>query len=134
MEGVLGLLPNVTKEQVCAEIKAALAKGGDEFFSANTSLSFLYRHDSSVIDPQSELPQILLQSAKVTGVPAEISAMTASCDAWFYNNLLGIPTVVYGPGSLKVAHSKDEQIALDHIAQAAETLVRFILDYCGKTS
>jgi acetylornithine deacetylase len=134
MEGVLGLLPNVTKEQVCAEMQAVLAKGGDEFFAANTALSFMYRHDSSVIDPNSDFTQILLRASKTAGVPAEIAAMTASCDAWFYNNLLGIPTVVYGPGSLKVAHSKDEQIALDEIAKAAETLVRFILDYCGTSS
>jgi len=134
MEGVLGLLPNVTKEQVCAEMKAVLAKGGDEFFAANTALSFMYRHDSSVIDPSSDFTQLLLRASNTVGVPAEIAAMTASCDAWFYNNQLGIPSVVYGPGSLKVAHSKDEQIALDEIAKAAETLVRFILDYCGTSS
>jgi acetylornithine deacetylase len=134
MEGVLGLLPNVTKEQVCAEMKAALAKGGDEFFAANTALTFMYRHDSSVIDPCADFSPALIRAAQAAGVPAEIAAMTASCDAWFYNNQLGIPTVVYGPGSLKVAHSKDEQIALDEIAGAAETLVRFILDYCGTSS
>jgi acetylornithine deacetylase/succinyl-diaminopimelate desuccinylase-like protein len=57
--------------------------------------------------------------------------MTASCDAWFYNNMLGIPTVVYGPGSLKAAHSKDEHISMDEIASAAEALVGFIIKYCG---
>lgn len=131
LEGVLGLLPNVTKEQVCTEMKVALERGGDEFFAANTALSFLYRHDSSVIDPQSEFPQALLRAAQAAGAPADIAAMTASCDAWFYNNQLNIPTVVYGPGSLKVAHSKDEHIAVDEMGKAAETLVRFILDYCG---
>jgi len=59
-----------------------------------------------------------------------VSGMTASCDAWFYNNQLGIPTVVYGPGTLGVAHSKDEQIALADIGKAAEVLARLILDYC----
>jgi acetylornithine deacetylase/succinyl-diaminopimelate desuccinylase len=52
--------------------------------------------------------------------------MTASCDAWFYNNILGIPTVVYGPGTLKVAHSKDEHIRMEDIATAAEVLTGLI--------
>ena len=131
MEGVLGLLPNKTKEQVCDEMRAALRVGGDEFLASNTKLSFMYRHDSSVLDPQHELPQGLLRAAKQTGLPLEIGAMTASCDAWFYNNLLGIPTVVCGPGTLKVAHSKDEQIPLKEIADTAETLLAFIGEWCG---
>ena len=52
--------------------------------------------------------------------------MTASCDSWFYNNQLGIPTVVFGPGSLGFAHSNEEQIRLDDIATAAAVLAGFI--------
>ena len=44
--------------------------------------------------------------------PGEVTAMTASCDSWFYNNQLDIPTVVFGPGSLRFAHSNEEQIRL----------------------
>lgn len=131
LRGVLGLLPNVSKEQVCAEMRAALEKGGDEFFAKNFELTFMYKHDSSVVDPSHTLPQGLLHAATAMGTSAAIDAMTASCDAWFYNNQLGIPTVVYGPGTLKVAHSKDEQIALEDMASAAAGLVRFIMEYCG---
>lgn len=131
MEGVLGLLPNKTKEQVCVEMRAALLAGGDEFFAENTKLSFMYRHDSSVTDAKHELPQGLLNAARKIGLPLEIDAMTASCDAWFYNNMLGIPTVVCGPGTLKVAHSKDEHISMREIADSACTLIAFLLKYCG---
>ena len=133
MEGVLGLLPNKTKEQVCEEMRAALQRGGDEFFAQNFDLRFMYRHDSSVVAPDHGLPQGLLRAAAEAGRPATIDAMTASCDAWFYNNQLRIPTLVYGPGTLKVAHSKEEQIAMRDIAGAAETLLRFLIDYCGVT-
>ena len=57
--------------------------------------------------------------------------MTASCDAWFYNNQLGIPTVVMGAGTLKVAHSKDEQIPLRSVADTARTLAEFVRSFCG---
>jgi len=128
LEGVLGLLPNKTKDQVMAGMRQALEPLG----ASNFELSFLYRHDSSVVDPTHALPQTLLAAAGKAGHPLTVSAMTASCDAWFYNNQLGIPTVVYGPGTLKVAHSKDEQIAMQDIATAAEVLTTFAQDYCAR--
>ncbi len=130
LEGVLGLLPNKTKEQVIAGMRQALEPLG----TSNFELSFMYRHDSSVVDPKHELPQTLLAAAGKAGHPLTVSAMTASCDAWFYNNQLGIPTVVYGPGTLKVAHSKDEQIAMQDIANAAEVLIAFTKDYCNEST
>jgi acetylornithine deacetylase len=129
LEGVLGLLPNKTKEQVCEEMRQVLT--ADEALAPNIALSFMYRHDSSVLDPSHDFPQTILRAAKAAGTELTVSGMTASCDAWLYNNQLGIPTVVYGPGTLGVAHSKDEQIALSDIARAAEVLVRLIQDYCG---
>lgn len=130
IEGVLGLLPNRTKEQVCAGMREALLRGGDELLARNFELSFMYRHDSSVLDPQHAFPQAILGSARRAGVPLEVGGMTASCDAWFYNNQLGIPTVVFGAGTLKVAHSKDEQIALKDLADAACVLATLIPNYC----
>ncbi len=130
LEGVLGLLPNVTKEQVCQEMQAAMV-GNDPFLADNSHLTFMYRHDSSVVDTDHPLPTALLAAAATVGTPLDISAMTASCDAWFYNNQLGIPTVVYGPGTLAVAHSKDEQIQLDQIATAAEVIARLAIDICA---
>ncbi|MEX0776727.1 MAG: M20/M25/M40 family metallo-hydrolase [Phycisphaeraceae bacterium] len=129
LEGVLGLLPNKTKEQVMAGMKAALE--ADSTLAGHFDLSFMYRHDSSVVDPGHPFPRAIFAAARETGVPLEVGAMTASCDAWFYNNQLDIPTVVYGPGTLKVAHSKDEQIPLKEIAASAELLVTLVKDFCG---
>ena len=131
IEGVLGLLPNKTKEQVCAEMRQALVENGDEFLAQNFELSFMYRHDSSVVDSGHDLPRALMCAGGKVDAPLKIDAMTASCDAWFYNNQLGIPTVVYGAGTLGVAHSKDEQIALADIRQTALVLLTFLADYCG---
>ncbi len=123
LEGVLGLLPNRTHEQVAAGMKDALLA---KFAPDDFVLKFMYRHNSSVVDTEHELPQGLLRAAAACGRQLSIGAMTASCDAWFYNNQLDIPTVVYGPGSLKVAHSKDEHINLNDIAEAAEHLLVFL--------
>ncbi|NQT93248.1 MAG: M20/M25/M40 family metallo-hydrolase [Lentisphaerae bacterium] len=131
LEGVLGLLPNKTKDEVCDEMRQAIVDGADEFLANSFDLSFMYRHDSSVLSPDHPLPRGMLAAAGELAIPLGIDAMTASCDAWMYNNQLDIPTVVYGPGSLKVAHSKDEQIALADMAEAAVLLTEVTKQYCG---
>jgi len=128
LEGVLGFLPNKTKEQIRDEMLAALLKC-DMLTEENFKLGFTYSHDCSVADLNSDFVAQLIESAKRSGIEVDIDAMTASCDAWFYNNQLNIPTVVYGPGSLKVAHSKDEHIKLFEIAEAAEVLKEFVKNY-----
>ncbi len=130
MEGVLGLLPNTTKEQVMAGMRATL--DAVDGLTGRFDLTFMYRHDSSVLDPDHSLPQGLLAATAAFGRPNKVDAMTASCDAWLYSNQLGIPTVVYGPGSLKVAHSKDEQLAVRELADAAETLAAFLRRHSGE--
>lgn len=131
LEGVLGLLPNRSKEQVCEEMRQALANCGDDYFAKNFSLSFTYRHDCCVVDPGQELPQKLLGAIKAHASSPEIGVATCSSDAWLYNNQLRIPTVQFGPGSLKVCHSKDEHIDMADIKKSAGILVLFITDYCG---
>ena len=38
----------------------------------------------------------------------------------------GVPTVVFGPGSIDQAHTADEWIALDQLPQASEILYRMM--------
>ena len=131
LEGVLGFLPNKTKEDICAEMKQVLDEQGGETLAGQFDLSFMYRHDCSVVPPEHPLPQTLLTAAEDAGVDLRIDAMTASCDAWFYNNILNIPTVVYGPGTLAVAHSKDENIHMNDIADAVTVLTTTLINHCG---
>ena len=130
VEGVLGLLPNKTRYQVMDEIRSALDNCGDPRLKDRLRLEFMYRHDSHVLDPQHDLVRALKQACVQWQLPVEVDAMTASCDSWFYNNRLGIPTVVYGPGTLVYAHTNEEQIALDEIAKAACVLSDFAAGWC----
>jgi acetylornithine deacetylase len=131
LEGVLGLLPNKTRYQVMDEMKQAILQEAGEWLRENFALEFMYRHDSHVLDPAHALPTGLATSCKEAGIAGEISAMTASCDSWFYNNQLNIPSVVFGPGTLSVAHSREEHISVDDISKAAVILMRFVQNWCG---
>jgi acetylornithine deacetylase len=41
----------------------------------------------------------------------------------------GIPTILFGPGSIDQAHSVDEYVELDQVAQAAAFYREFILSF-----
>lgn len=124
LEGVLGFLPNKTKEDICGEMEKALLDTGLTRDCFN--LTFTYRHDCSVTDPNGALTKNLIAAGRLSGMNSTIDAMTASCDAWFYNNILGIPTLVFGPGSLSVAHSKNEHIHLNEIEKVATTFFNLV--------
>ena len=132
VEGVLGFLPNKTRHLVMEEMRQAILDSGDEWLRDHFTLEFMYRHDAHVLDPGHLLVTGLEACCREAGATGEVSAMTASCDSWFYNNQLRIPTVVFGPGSLRFAHSNEEQIGLDEIGEAATILVRFLAEWCGE--
>jgi len=126
LEGVLGLLPNKTRYQVMEEMRQAIVEGGSAWLKDHFRLDFMYRHDAHVLATDHPLVTGLQAACREAGAAGEVTAMTASCDSWFYNNQLRIPSLVFGPGSLGFAHSNEEQIRLDDIAAAAAVLVRFI--------
>ena len=130
VEGVLGLLPNKTRYEVMDEMQAALNDGIEQRYRDRVALEFTYRHDANVLDPNHPLAEGLGRCCAQYDLPVEIDAMTASCDAWLYNNQLEIPTVVYGPGSLGHAHGNEEQIALSDLAAAACALTTFAVEWC----
>jgi acetylornithine deacetylase len=132
LEGVLGLLPNKTRFEVMDEMRQAILAEADEWAREHFKLEFTYRHDSHVLDPEHALPSGLAACCRETGLSGEINAMTASCDSWLYNNTLGIPSVVFGPGSLSVAHSREEHIRMHDIERAAASLITFAAKWCGR--
>jgi acetylornithine deacetylase len=132
LEGVLGLLPNKTRFEVMDEMRRAILDEADDWLKAHFQLEFMYRHDAHVLDPAHPLPFGLAACCRETGLAGEIGAMTASCDSWLYNNQLGIPTVVFGPGTLAVAHSREEHIRMDDIERAAVSLTHFANHWCGR--
>ncbi len=134
VEGVLGLLPNKTRYQVMDEMREAIRNEGDEWLREHSQLEFMYRHDAHVLDAGHPLVTGLRECCQEADGSGEVTAMTASCDSWFYNNQLGIPTVVFGPGSLRFAHSNEEHIRMDDIAQGAVILARFMERWCGRAS
>jgi acetylornithine deacetylase len=60
----------------------------------------------------------VLGSHQVIGVPYGTDASTIAA--------AGIPAVVFGPGDIAQAHTRDEWVALDEVEKASEILFRFV--------
>lgn len=129
VKGVFGFLPNRTRAQVREGMVKAIRTGGDEWLREHFELTFPMLHsEGNMLPVDHPLVTSLLHAMRKNKVKENISAMTASCDAWLYNNRAKIPTVVFGPGSLSHAHSAQEQIVLDDIFTAASVLADFVID------
>lgn len=133
LRGVFGFLPPTTRREVQKEMEGALRTEGDEWLRENFELRFpMLNSDGNVLDPGHPFVRAMEAAESAAGVEPVLSALTGSCDAWLYANQLGIPTVVFGAGSLDRAHSNEEQIALADIERAAEILVHLICDWCNR--
>lgn len=122
LEGVLGLLPNITAQEVMAQIRRLLIEQGPPELADNLKAHFPYRHDSSVCPTDAAIVIDMKAAISAMGQQPHIDAMCASCDACFYSGLLGVPTVVFGPGNLKFAHSSDEHIDMADISAAGKII------------
>jgi acetylornithine deacetylase len=134
VKGVFGFLPDMTVRTVQQEMISAIRKSSHEYLRDHFSLTFdMLNNEGIVLRADHPLVREIAGAAKEAGSPVEISAMTASCDAWQYSTKLNIPTVVMGAGSLKYAHSSEEQVSIEEISSIARTLILFLDRWCGLT-
>jgi acetylornithine deacetylase/succinyl-diaminopimelate desuccinylase-like protein len=66
-----------------------------------------------------------------TGSTAPDVGFTGITDARFYLNDAAIPTVIFGPGTLSVAHAADEWIGVDELVTGARTYARIFASFLG---
>jgi acetylornithine deacetylase len=52
------------------------------------------------------------------------------CDATYLNKA-GIPSVVFGPGSILAAHAVDESVSVDEAVAATKAFALAAMDWCG---
>jgi succinyl-diaminopimelate desuccinylase len=62
--------------------------------------------------------------------PADVG-FSGITDARYYLNEASIPTVILGPGSLTVAHTADEWVAVDDLVVAARAYARLFVGFLG---
>lgn len=64
------------------------------------------------------------QAAADVGLSDRIRGVTYGCDASKLQEFKGIPSIVYGPGSIAQAHTNDEWVPVSDVERAAEFYLR----------
>ena len=125
IRGVLGFLPNKTRESVMRDIGELFLREENLWFGEKAKLHFDYRHNAVETDEDHWLVTGMQAACAQSGLSPELSAMTASTDAVFYSDR-GIPCIAFGPGKIEDAHSSHERISMDDIIKAAKTIYTFL--------
>ena len=81
----------------------------------------------SAVDPDAEIVEVTLAAAREAGIDADRTGFNAVSDARFLTQA-GIPTVLFGPGSVEEdAHTVEESVSIGELQKTVETY-RGILD------
>jgi acetylornithine deacetylase len=85
----------------------------------------------SQTDPAHPLVTTLRDTAgQVLGRAPVIKGAPYSCDLWALQRTFGMPAVVFGPAGGN-SHAADEYVEMGSVFGFVETLLLFILDWCG---
>lgn len=94
-------------------------------------LSFLHHDDSVLQRPEPAIAGVMAAVLADRGGDAGISPGPFCCDMRHLVNQGGIPSIIFGPGSIAEAHKPNERISLAEYLACIEHLIAFICRWCG---
>jgi acetylornithine deacetylase/succinyl-diaminopimelate desuccinylase-like protein len=79
------------------------------------------------------LVQTVVRSVRETlGYRPRLGRWNFSTDGTYSAGVANIPTVGFGPGEERFAHTKDEQVRLNDVVDAARVYARLAVDLLGE--
>jgi acetylornithine deacetylase/succinyl-diaminopimelate desuccinylase family protein len=140
-----GSAPNVVPDRCAVDIDRRILPGESDpeaVLAPFRVLSEDLRREHPEVDVRSEIREwteaaeapgdsSIAEASRVAtaaeGVAASDVGFTGITDARYYINDAAIPTVILGPGSLSVAHTADEWVAVEELVTAARIYARLIV-------
>lgn len=144
LEGGQGFVPTHTLDAVEQRVRAAVLRGAEKYFALAgcdaspdevLTVTFEKLHNAAFAgDPDSADMRVAIDAARAADMWDEgpIRGWDVSCDARIFAcEYPELPVLTAGAGALRYAHSDDERIEIDHVAQVAEFLAYYILMRTG---
>ncbi|MGI6870612.1 M20 family metallopeptidase [Amycolatopsis sp. 3B14] len=120
------VLPGQTREQALATLTGLIDATGEFDYQVEV-LAFAEGSEVDVGHP------FVAEVRRAAG-DAPVRGLKLGTDARFLRNQLGIPSVVYGPGSMSVAHTADEYVPVRDLVTAARTFAGLYATFRGVTA
>lgn len=111
----------------------AQANASDPFLKDNPArLEFLHHDDSARQSPQIPIAVHMCTTLRERGGSGKIQPGPFCCDMRHLVNQGGIPSIIFGPGTIAQAHKPDEHIDLEEYVECIEHLIDFIWSWCNQ--
>lgn len=115
-------LPGETPASIRSHIHLALASCEADYDIVEEAF------EAPALDTSPDIPMVrhLQEILSADGLDAKPYGMPFTTES-FRPAEYGIPTIVFGPGDIAVAHAMDEKIAKDQLLQATDLFVRLVI-------
>jgi acetylornithine deacetylase len=132
VEGGIAFLPTRTARRIEEEVRALIDSKAGPWARAHSRFELAGLRNEAFETPSGHpAVQSFHRAAESVLGPQELKGWVASCDGRLFFHRGGMPTIVFGPGDLGLAHSLEERIDMADILRAADVLARFLADWCG---
>ncbi len=109
------------------------ANRADDFLSVHPArLEFLHHDDAACQSPQVPLAVHVSRVLAERGGDAKVRPGPFACDMRHLVNQGGIPSIIFGPGTIAQAHKPDEHIALNEYTDCIHRLIDIIPAWCNE--
>jgi acetylornithine deacetylase len=127
-------LPGESGDVLIEELQEIVAKLSRNHPTFQATVKKFFEQEPMEV-PRSERVVRSVTSAfkDVTGTRARFVGVPYWADAALLANGAKIPTCLFGPGDINLAHSADEYISVDEVELGARIFTRAIEDFCGTT-
>lgn len=112
------IVPGEDEASAIATMEAAIARAKDRFPDLEAELEVVGSGPPFEIDEAAPLVQAAVASVSEVGRIPEIVGFRGASDARFFADT-GADVIVFGPGDIAVAHTANESIDLDELADGA---------------
>ena len=135
MEGGVGFLPHRSMDQVEQEVRDVVNGIDDPWMKEHVRI----RYNGMKNDPY-EMPvghpftEALRNTLRSFGRDPMVKGMMATCDARYYYNQGGMPSIVYGGKNSHQSHAKHEHADIPDILDTAVEYAAFLVDWCGRAA
>jgi acetylornithine deacetylase len=135
-DGRIGIFPGETVEEMHRQFEETVGAAAekDPWLSENRPEIKWYEglFEPSAIDIDSDLVRSLSAAhQQMLGRRVEYEAATYGSDMRIFNLYANIPTVLYGPGDVSMAHTVNEHIEVNEVMEAVSTTALMLVNWCG---
>lgn len=118
---------------VMANFRAVIASSGADGFLREhpARLEFLHHDDSTRQSPQISVAATMADVLAAHGAVSRVGLGPFACDMRHLVNQGGIPSIVFGPGSVARIHKPNEIIEIQQYLDCIEYLIEFICAWCN---